>query len=99
MTVETYLGLGAEAAKTRSQLSVELGISDRELRRRIAEARERGVPIVSSSRTAGYYIAATDAERRIAVGEYTARASKCLKAARKMSQFAIGQMTLEACHE
>ena len=41
---------------SRAELSVRLGIPDRTVREIIAEARKSGVPIISDSRTNGYYL-------------------------------------------
>lgn len=95
MMIETYLGIGAENAKTRWQLMQDTGMCDRAVRHNISNARKRGVPIVSSSRCAGYFIAATDAEKQIAVVEYSSRARQCFRTASKLSQHTIGQQTLE----
>nr|WP_325186467.1 hypothetical protein [uncultured Oscillibacter sp.] len=57
-----FLLKGAENAVTRCHLRQLIGLSDRDLRRRIQEERLSGVPILSDSKS-GYYLPANDGER------------------------------------
>ncbi len=75
--IEEHMSYGADKPKTREQLSRETGCTDREVRQAILAARNRGVPIVSTSGGSGYYIAKTEIEKMIIVGELRSR-SRCM---------------------
>lgn len=54
--IEEYIPEGKENAVTRMSLCMRTGLPDRLVRREIEAARKRGVPILSSSMTSGYWI-------------------------------------------
>ena len=56
------LGCGAENAMSREYLASMLQTSDRHIRRMVQEAREKGVPIISSSHVTGYFLPKSEAE-------------------------------------
>ena len=60
--IKDFLLAGAENAVPRCHLRQLIGLSDRDLRRRIQEERLSGVPILSDSKS-GYYLPANDGER------------------------------------
>lgn len=62
MVISDFLLHGQENAIPRHHLRQLIGLSDRELRRRIQEERLSGVPILSDN-TSGYYLPADDLER------------------------------------
>ena len=56
------LGIGAENASSREYLAMTLGTTDRNVRKLIAQARENGVPIISSSHVSGYFLPSSEKE-------------------------------------
>ena len=80
MNIETYLRCGKEHAITREKLVEATGLSDRENRKLISDARKRGVPIISTSRSKGYYIAQNEAEKEIILRELMCKATDMLHA-------------------
>lgn len=56
------LGIGAENASSREYLAMTLGTTDRNVRKLIAQAREGGVPIISSSHVSGYFLPSSEKE-------------------------------------
>ena len=77
--IEEFLPLGGSDPVTREQLCLRTGLRDRELRREISAARLRGVHIVSSGTSPGYYLAKDEGEKNIIEREYLSRAMECLK--------------------
>ena len=64
MKITDFIGIGRENAVTREQLAATLGISDRRVRRLIADARHKGVPIINMQDGKGYYISEDPKELR-----------------------------------
>ena len=62
MSIIAYIPAGRENRITREKLSRLTGRTDRLNRKAIEEARKAGVPVISSSRGKGYYIAETQGE-------------------------------------
>ena len=58
----TALEPGKENAKTRTELMDLLNVSDRCIRRTIADLRALGVPVISNTDKGGYYLPATKEE-------------------------------------
>jgi len=75
LEVLAALGSGEENAKTRTELTSELGIGDRELRRSISNLRYNQHPI-GLSKTNGYFIADKPDELNRIIAEYASRAKK-----------------------
>jgi len=88
----TYL---SDKPKSRATLVNETGLSDRELRREIENARHRGVPIVSNNTKGGYHIASDLAEIQAFRYDCISRATKLLNMAR--ANYTIdGQIGIES---
>ena len=62
MSIIAYIPAGRENRITREELSRLTGRADRLNRKAIEEARKAGVPVISSSRDRGYYIAQSSSE-------------------------------------
>lgn len=56
MNIAEFIGIGRENAVTRAALCAKLGLPDRQVRRLIQEARDRGEVILNDQSGAGYYI-------------------------------------------
>lgn len=69
---------------TKKQLYSMTGYSDREIRAAIQTLRNNGYPVMSSSRTNGYWIARNEDEIYMLVNELRSRASEMLKTARSL---------------
>lgn len=69
---------------TKKQLYSMTGYSDREIRAAVQTLRNNGYPVMSSSRTNGYWIARSDDEVYMLVNELRSRASEMLKTARSL---------------
>lgn len=54
--IEDYIGHGKDQAVTREWLRAALNLPDRAVRKLIADARDRGVPIINDQDGVGYYI-------------------------------------------
>lgn len=74
--ISGYLLAGAKNAIPRRHLQQLIGLSDRELRRRIQEERLAGVPILSSNAAGGYYLPADNLERARFVRSMRGRAQE-----------------------
>ena len=61
--IEDYIGHGKDQAVTREWLRAALNLPDRAVRKLIADARYRGVPIINDQDGMGYYI--TDDVRQL----------------------------------
>lgn len=83
--IEDYIPAGRDNKISRQSLVQCTGLSDRVVRAYISEARARGQAIVGDPE-GGYYIAETDADMRILLGELMSRMKKlysCYKAVEK----------------
>lgn len=78
--IKDFLLAGAENAVPRRHLRQIIGLSDRELRRRIEQERRNGTAICSDN-LSGYYIAANEAERRRFINSMLHRAAEIAKTA------------------
>ena len=56
MNIAEFIPTGHENAVTREQLVIRLNLTDREIRRLIEEARDRGELIINDGDGRGYYI-------------------------------------------
>lgn len=79
MSICDYIGIGAASAVSKQDLCDMTGLSEREVRRRIAAERNKGVPIVSSSHSKGYYLASTEEDYNILQREIMSRATKLMR--------------------
>lgn len=64
MNLIDLLQEGERNSLSRQHLSIQLGVSDRALRRQVQQLRLRGIPVISHSDSQGYYIAENDADIR-----------------------------------
>ena len=71
-----------------------LGVSEREIRKRIEELRREGYRIVSSSINGGYWLATTDEEYARFRAEYISRATKIFETVKAMDNSVNGQIGL-----
>ena len=71
-----------------------LGVSEREIRKRIEELRNDGYRIVSSSTNGGYWLATTDEEYTRFRAEYISRATKIFETVKAMDKVMEGQVEL-----
>ena len=96
--ISDFIPKGKENAITRACLCAITGFSDRAVRHMIAEERAKGVPIISCSHSAGYYMAETEEEKQIILRELGSRISKMAKAYRAIRNTlqAEGQLDLQA---
>lgn len=69
---------------TKARLMRVTGRSEREVRMAIVDLRKAGVPIVSTSRTRGYWRARSDADYARLRGEYMARVKDIMETVRNM---------------
>lgn len=93
--LQTYILLRrAEEPLTRSQLVSMTGMSDREVRREIAELRKAGVRVASSSKTAGYWLCQTEEDYRHLRAEMYSRIRDIAKTIRAMDDNLPGQMRM-----
>ena len=79
MKITDYIPVGKANAVTRAELVALTGISDRRVRRLIAEARVRGVPIINNQDGRGYYISEDLQELRRQYGVNRRRALSILR--------------------
>lgn len=75
MDITSFIPVGQENAISRQELQLRTGQSDRVNRKQIEKARIRGIRIISSSGSKGYYIARDDREWRSFLGEHLRRAN------------------------
>lgn len=74
-TIENYIPQGRENKISRESLSMCTGLPDRTVRRLISDARMRGVAIVGDP-TGGYYLAETEEDVMLLLGELRSRIIK-----------------------
>lgn len=84
MRIENFIPKGKKNAVSRAALCHITGWCDRENRRLIQEARDRGIPIVAGAR-GGYYIADNALEIKRIQNDYRHRAYKMLETARRLN--------------
>lgn len=73
-----YIPVGRENKISRESLVLCTGLPDRSVRRLISDARERGHAIVGDP-DGGYYMAETEADIRLLMGELMSRMMKLYK--------------------
>lgn len=79
-----YLKTGRDNAITRQELSMATGMSDRAVRMDIARLREKGIAVISTSDSTGYYLAENIGEVRHYIAETRSIAMKLLNTANKV---------------
>ncbi len=84
MKAEAFIPKGKDNAISRAALCIRTGRCDRDNRRMIQEARDRGIPIVASAK-GGYYIADNVLEVKRIQADYRHRAYKMLETARRLN--------------
>lgn len=84
MRIENFIPQGKDNAISRTALCICTGRCDRENRRLIQEARDRGIPIVAGAH-GGYYIADNALEIKQIQNDYRHRAYKMLETARRLN--------------
>jgi len=82
--VYQHLKHGQANAISRQALKELTGLSDRRIRRDIQELRNKGIPIISTSDSKGYYLAESNEEVRHYIAETRSRAMKLLNTANKV---------------
>lgn len=78
--ISDYLSRGQEYSVSLTQLQQWTGLDKRVIRQRIAAERFRGIPILADNQT-GYFLPATEEERRRCVQSMRHRAKEIYKAA------------------
>lgn len=73
--IENYIPAGRDNKISRQSLSICTGLPDRTVRRLISDARMRGIPIVGDP-AGGYYMAETEADINLLLGELYSRIEK-----------------------
>lgn len=91
MSIVNYIPKGKENAVSKYTLSATLGISEREVRRQVEEARNKGLSIISSSRGKGYYMASDRHDVEILTRELRSRAINLLKTVSAIEGYCEGQ--------
>lgn len=81
-------------ATSRARLVKLTGVSDRRVRKSIEEMRNRGIPIVSSSRLGGYWLGTRADCLKLAM-EYRSRATKMMLTANRLERQLDGQIEME----
>lgn len=81
---EEVCGASEDEPATKARLTRITGRSEREVRMAIVDLRKAGVPIVSTSRTRGYWRARSDADYARLRGEYMARVIDIMETVRNM---------------
>ena len=81
--IENYIPVGRENKISRQSLTMCTGLTDRVVREYISEARGRGKAIVGDP-TGGYYMAETDADIQLLLGELASRMGKLAKCYREI---------------
>lgn len=76
--IENYIPVGRENKISRESLRACTGLPDRSVRRLISDAREHGIPIVGDP-TGGYYMAETEEDIKLLLGELRSRMTKLFK--------------------
>lgn len=85
MNIIDYIPSGRDNAISRESLVLCTGLPDRHVRRLIAAARAEGEPIVGSP-SGGYYMAETDADIDLLLGELYSRMGKLAKCYRAVKE-------------
>jgi len=76
-TIENYIPKGRDNKISRESLVLCTGLTDRNVRRLISEARADGYAIVGDP-NGGYYMAETEADYDLLLGELMSRAKKLI---------------------
>lgn len=95
--VADYLLPGRENAVSRQALADRLGISERDLRRRVERERLAGTPILASTEVGGYYLPASSDDTARFVASMRSRGVKVLLVAQAVERTMLedsGQMQL-----
>lgn len=77
--IEKYIPKGRDNAVSRKDLVMLTGMDDRTVRAHISEARERGVAICANTVTGGYYMAETEEDMKLLLGDLRSRVAKLCK--------------------
>ena len=85
MNIIDYIPKGRDNKISRESLVLCTGLPDRSVRRLISAARAQGSPIVGSP-TGGYYIAETDEDVNLLLGELFSRIGKLAKCYREVKK-------------
>lgn len=74
---------------TKKELHSMTGYSDREIRAAVQTLRNNGYPVMSSSKTKGYWIARNECEINMLIAELKSRASEMMNTARSLENVRI----------
>lgn len=94
--ISDFLSRGQENSVSLTQLQQWTGLDKRVIRQRIAAERFRGVPILADNQT-GYYLPATEEERKRCVRSMKHRAKEIYKAAQAIETADISR-GVPSCH-
>lgn len=83
INITHYIPEGRDNKISRASLSICTGLPDRSVRRLISEARANGYPIVGDP-DGGYYMAETEADIQLLLGELASRMGKLAKCYREI---------------
>lgn len=79
MNITNFIGVGRENAVTRGELVAILNLPDRQIRKLIQEARERGEIIINAQDGAGYYVSDDVGEMKRQLASNRSRAMSVLR--------------------
>lgn len=96
LLISDYLSRGQENSVSLQELRQWTGIDGRIIRRKIATERLQGIPILADNQT-GYYLPATEEERKRCVRSMKHRAKEIYKAAQAIETAGISKDVL-SCH-
>lgn len=74
---------------SKNELHSMTGYSDREIRAAVQTLRNNGYPVMSSSKTKGYWIARNEDEIHLLIAELKSRASEMMNTARSLENVRI----------
>lgn len=96
--IADHLLPGRENAVSRQALMGRLGVSERDLRRRVERERLEGIPILTSTEVGGYYLPSSPADTARFVASMRSRGVKTLQVAQAVEKSMFedsGQIPLE----
>lgn len=96
--IADHLLPGRENAISRQALMDRLGVSERDLRRRVERERLEGIPILTSTEVGGYYLPASPDDTARFVASMRSRGIKTLQVAQAVEKTMLedsGQVPLE----
>lgn len=95
--ISSFLRPGQENSVSLTQLQQWTGLDKRVIRQRIAKERFKGIPILADNQT-GYFLPATEEERKRCVQSMRHRAKEIYKAAQAIEAADISASIPASCH-